>query len=89
MIFRKSDYAIQPAISRRSGWMLMWRKENQGMHRAYDNGHKVAVVQGSKLQGWRYSLAPDDWSDTFATMQAAKKAAEKELAMLSKQPLLL
>ena len=69
--------------------MLIWRKEYQGTHRAYDNGHKVAVVQGSKLQGWRYSLEPDHWSDIFATMQAAKKSAEKELATLSKQPLLL
>jgi hypothetical protein len=69
--------------------MLIWRKEYQGTHRAYDNGHKVAVVQGSRLQGWRYSLAPDQWSDIFATMQAAKKSAEKELATSSKQPLLL
>jgi hypothetical protein len=69
--------------------MLIWRKEYRGTHRAYDNGRKVAVVQGSGLEGWRYSLVPDDWSDFFVTMQAAKKSAEKELATLSKQPLLL
>ncbi len=69
--------------------MLIWRKEYRGTHRAYDNGRKVAVVQGSGLQGWRYSLAPDHWSDFFATMQAAKKSAEKELATSAKQLLLL
>jgi hypothetical protein len=68
--------------------MLMWRKEYRGTHTAYDNGRKVAVVQGSKLQGWRYSLAPDHWSGFFVTMQAAKKSAEKELATSSKQLLL-
>ena len=68
--------------------MLVWHKEYRGTHRAYDNGRKVAVVQGSKLQGWRYSLAPDDWSDFFATMQTAKKSTEKELAMSSRQLLL-
>ena len=69
--------------------MLIWRKTHQGTHRAYDNGREVAVVQGSRSQGWRYSLVLDDWSDFFATMQAAKKAVEKELVTSSKQLLLL
>ncbi len=56
---------------------IYWRKEFPGTHRAYRVDKEIAVVQGSKVQGWRYSLKPGDWSIYLGTAAAAKRAVEK------------
>jgi hypothetical protein len=62
---------------------IEWCQEFRGTYRACAGAKAVAVVQGSSVQGWRYSLEPGHWSYFYASAKAAKIAAEKAVRIQS------
>ena len=56
-----------------------WRREYAGTWRGYQNGASVAVVQGFRGPGWRYTVGESDWSEPYLSVVAARRAAETRL----------